>query len=93
MRVDRFGGEKGSFLSPASVPYSQRAIPPSNLNGDPSYPYNYRLYEVTQAFIVLSGPTAGWFGQPGQGTQYHTYQNVTTLISGNFLKHVNTTTS
>jgi len=96
MRLDRFGSEYGSFLSPVGAPYSQRALPPSNLDtpaGDPSYPYNYHVYEVTQAFNVLSGPIAGWFGQPGQGTQYQTYQNVMTLISGGFLNRVNTTAS
>jgi len=94
MRLDRFGSEYGAFLSPAGAPYSQRALPPSNLDSptsDPSYPYNYHVYEVVQAFDVLSGPIAAWFGQPGQGTQYQTYQNVMTLINGGYLKRVNTT--
>ncbi|KIM78525.1 hypothetical protein PILCRDRAFT_824429 [Piloderma croceum F 1598] len=92
MRLDRFGSEYGSFLSPAGAPYSQRALPPSNLDAPtsiPSYPYNYHVYEVVQQFTVLSGPIAGWFGQPGQGTQYQTYENVMTLISGGLLKRVN----
>jgi hypothetical protein len=62
MKLDRFGSEYGSFLSPAGAPYSQRALPPSNLDtpaADPSYPYNYHVYEVAQAFDVLSGPIAG----------------------------------
>lgn len=62
MRLDRFGSEYGSFLAPAGAPYSQRALPPSNLDtpaGNTSYPYNYHVYEVVQAFTVLSGPIAG----------------------------------
>ena len=62
MRLDRFGSEYGAFLSPAGAPYSQRALPPSNLDtptSDLSYPYNYHVYEVVQPFTVLSGPIAG----------------------------------
>ena len=62
MKLDRFGSEYGSFLSPAGAPYSQRALPPSNLDtptSDPSYPYNYHVYEVAKPFVVLSGPIAG----------------------------------
>ncbi|KAG5987978.1 hypothetical protein E4U54_004816, partial [Claviceps lovelessii] len=29
--IDRFGGEGGSYLSPAGMPYETRAIPPRNL--------------------------------------------------------------
>lgn len=30
--IDRFGKETGAFFSPASAPYMQRALPPSNLD-------------------------------------------------------------
>ena len=36
--IDRFGSEFGRFASPAGAPYTQRALPPSNLDtpqGDP----------------------------------------------------------
>jgi hypothetical protein len=36
--IDRFGSEYGSFVSPAGAPYMQRALPPSNLDTDPSDP-------------------------------------------------------
>ncbi|KAF7975342.1 hypothetical protein HWV62_9789 [Athelia sp. TMB] len=61
MRLDRFGSEYGSFVSPAGAPYIQRALPPSNLDTpptQPNYPYNYHVYEVTKQFDVLSGPIA-----------------------------------
>ncbi|EAA32845.1 hypothetical protein GE21DRAFT_5460 [Neurospora crassa] len=84
--VDRFGSEYGSFLAPAAAPYLQRSLPPSNLNGDAKFPWNYHVYSVIKPFAVLAGPIAPWFGQPGQGVQYQTYENVATLIADGYLK-------
>ncbi|KAG0372025.1 hypothetical protein BGX24_000841 [Mortierella sp. AD032] len=88
--LDRFGSEYGSFLSPAEAPYPQRAIPPSNLitPKDQPYPFNYRVYKVVKPFVVEAGPIAPYFGQPGAGTQYHTYSNIMTLIKDGFLERV-----
>jgi hypothetical protein len=36
-----------------------------------SYPFGYHVYRVLTPFNVTSGPIAAWFGQPGQGVQYH----------------------
>ncbi len=74
-RVDRFGGESGAFLSPLGTPYSQRALPPNNLNtfsGDRAHRCNYHAYEVTRPFEVDAGPIAAAFQQPGEGLQLHT---------------------
>lgn len=30
--VDRFGSEYGNFVSPKAAPYTQRALPPLNLD-------------------------------------------------------------
>jgi len=93
--VDRFGSEYGSFLAPYDSPYPQRSLPPSNLDTSasaPDYPYNYHVYNVTQAFVVASGPIAPWFGQPGEGTQFLTYSNIMTLVSGGFLARVDPST-
>lgn len=94
--VDRFGSEYGSYISAADAPYSQRALPPSNLDTSPSspdYPYNYHLYQIIQPLTVLGGPIAPWFGQPGLGTQFYTGSvgNVLTLIANGYLARVNTT--
>ncbi|CAK7212123.1 hypothetical protein SCUCBS95973_001335 [Sporothrix curviconia] len=92
--VDRFGSEYGSYASPAAAPFMQRALPPSSLDtpaGNPVYPYNYHLYRVTEAFEVMAGPIAPWFGQPGQGVQYMLSNNVLSLISGGFLERANLT--
>ncbi|KAK0746777.1 hypothetical protein B0T18DRAFT_466108 [Schizothecium vesticola] len=90
--LDRFGGEGGTFLSPAGAPFLQRALPPGNLGvreGDfPVFPYNYHVYRVTRPLLVRAGPIAPWFGQPGQGVQYETSENVTTLVAMDFLKRV-----
>ena len=43
---------------------------------------------MTKPFVVSSGPTASWFGQPGQGTQYQSTVNVLTLISNGNLERV-----
>ncbi|KAG0292094.1 hypothetical protein BGZ96_004545 [Linnemannia gamsii] len=89
--LDRFGSEFGSYLSPAEAPYPQRAIPPSNLDtlkDDSHYPYSYHVYKVVKAFDVEAGPIAGWFGQPGAGTQYHTFKNILTLIGDGVLVRI-----
>ncbi|KAK3324375.1 hypothetical protein B0T19DRAFT_402610 [Cercophora scortea] len=87
--IDRFGSEYGTYVSPAAAPYMQRALPPSNLDtpqDNPEFPYNYHVYRVVQPLVVLAGPIAPWFGQPGQGVQYMIYSNVMTLVNTGFLK-------
>ncbi|KAK4227467.1 hypothetical protein QBC38DRAFT_536530 [Podospora fimiseda] len=88
--IDRFGGEGGNFVAPAGAPYMQRSLPPSNLNtlegNDSRYLYNYRVYSVVKPLLVLSGPIAPWFGQPGAGVQYQLYQSVGALIADGYLK-------
>ncbi|EIM80409.1 uncharacterized protein STEHIDRAFT_68064, partial [Stereum hirsutum FP-91666 SS1] len=72
-KVDRFGSEYGTFLSPKGAPYVERALPPQNLDTSssaPEYPNGYHVYEVVKAFDVVQGPIAPWFGQPGGGSQY-----------------------
>ncbi|KAG0342982.1 hypothetical protein BG000_010875 [Podila horticola] len=89
--VDRFGSEFGTFLSPAEAPYPQRSIPPSNLDTPkdrPFYPFNYHVYKVVQPFVVEAGPIAPYFGQPGAGTQYHTFSSIMALIKDGYLERV-----
>ncbi|KAK3317994.1 hypothetical protein B0H66DRAFT_575033 [Apodospora peruviana] len=88
--VDRFGGEGGTFVSPAAAPYMQRALPPSNLNtpkNDPTFPYNYHVYRVIKPLLVEAGPIAPWFRQPGQGVQYSLSQNISMLLNQQYLQH------
>ncbi|KAF9377351.1 hypothetical protein CPB97_010265 [Podila verticillata] len=89
--VDRFGSENGTYLSPAEAPYQQRSLPPSSLDTPkekPFYPYNYHVYKVVKPFVVEAGPIAAYFGQPGAGTQYHTFYNIMTLLEKGYLERV-----
>ncbi|RSL48998.1 hypothetical protein CEP54_012635 [Fusarium duplospermum] len=79
MLVDRFGDAGGRYLSPASAPFSQRALHPGNLDTPPSFPEfpnNYRVYRVMKNITVIAGPIRPWFGQPGLGTQFFLGDNV-----------------
>lgn len=55
------------------------------LTRDCRYPYNYHVYRVVKPLLVLAGPIAPWFGQPGFGVQYVLYENVSTLIGTGYL--------
>ncbi|KAJ7117749.1 hypothetical protein C8R44DRAFT_832373 [Mycena epipterygia] len=88
MLVDCFGTLYETFISPAGTPFAMRSLPPSSLN-TPTYddivPFNYRVYKVKYPFVVTSGPTAAFFGQPGQGTVYRTRTSLDMLVRGGFL--------
>ncbi|KAH7326459.1 hypothetical protein B0I35DRAFT_422775 [Stachybotrys elegans] len=88
--VDRFGGEGGRFVSAADAPFSQRALPPSNLNTNastPNFPYDYHIYRVVKPLTVVGGPIRPWFGQPGLGTQFFTGStNINDLLTQGFLQ-------
>ncbi|KAJ4150213.1 hypothetical protein LMH87_010972 [Akanthomyces muscarius] len=89
--LDRFGSEYGTYVSAASAPFSQRSLPPSSLDTDPSnpdFPYGYHLYKVIRPFSVVGGPIAPWFGQPGLGAQFYTggVGNIMKLIADGFIE-------
>ncbi|KAI9242510.1 MAG: hypothetical protein BYD32DRAFT_362588, partial [Podila humilis] len=89
--VDRFGGENGTYLSPAEAPFPQRALPPLSLDTpttDKKYPFNYHVYIVIKPFVVLAGPIAPYYGQPGQGVQYHTNTSIINLVTDGILGRV-----
>ncbi|WP_433225770.1 TNT domain-containing protein [Microtetraspora malaysiensis] len=74
MKIDRFGGYSGAFLSPMGDLFIKRSLPPRNLNTnpqDPSHPCNYHAFRVLKSFRVDVGPAAPAFQQQGGGTQYH----------------------
>jgi Tuberculosis necrotizing toxin len=69
--VDRFGAESGKFLAPLGTPYTERALPPANLDGtNGAVDCDYHKYEVVKEFDVMAGRAEPWFGQTGMGTQY-----------------------
>jgi hypothetical protein len=78
--IDRFGSPFGAFLSPVGTLYTQRSLPPMNLdNVDVAFTCNYHEYHVVKSFVVESGPIAPAFGQLGYGRQY---QLVGSLVPG-----------
>jgi hypothetical protein len=81
-RIDRYGYEGGTFLSPEGTPDWMRSLAP----GTTSKPYN--VYQVVKPVEVQSGKAAPWFGQIGQGTQYELPMSVSEAIAKGHLKRV-----
>lgn len=77
--ISRYGGEGGSYASPAGTPFSARALPPSQEALGES------LYTVARPFDVDAGIAAWWQGGGG-GVQYRLPSSVTDLLEGGFLK-------
>ncbi|KAK4106988.1 hypothetical protein N656DRAFT_720967 [Canariomyces notabilis] len=48
--------------------------------------YNYKVYSVVKPLVVLAGPIAPWFGQPGAGVQYMLPRNISALIAEGVLR-------
>ncbi|KAL0958126.1 hypothetical protein HGRIS_000294 [Hohenbuehelia grisea] len=85
--LDRFGHEGGSYLAPGDTPYSQRALPPSNLSPikTPADIVYYK-YEVAKPLPALLGPAAPWFGQKDEGMQYKVAEKIADLVSKGYLR-------
>jgi hypothetical protein len=81
-RIDRYGYEGGTFVSPEGTPVEARSLAP----GTTSKPYN--VYEVDKPITVDSGTAAPWFGQPGGGTQYELPMSVGDAVDQGYLKKV-----
>lgn len=82
-RVDRYGSDYGTFLSPVGVPYEQRSLAP----GTELKPYS--VFEVMKPIEVKSGKIATWFNQPGGGIQYIVPDIIDELIDKGFLRRIN----
>lgn len=94
-RLDRFGSEDGTYLSPRSTPFAMRALPPQSMSimdGMETPALNYHEYVVEGELKVLEGPTAPCFGQPGRGRQYKTDLPVKELVKKGILRRVDETT-
>ena len=80
-RVDRYGYEGGTFVSPLGVPYTSRSLAP----GTDKKPYH--IYEVRNNINnVQSGLAAPWFGERGMGVQYELPDTVSNLKNRNDLE-------
>ncbi|OJJ42100.1 hypothetical protein ASPZODRAFT_20787 [Penicilliopsis zonata CBS 506.65] len=88
-KLDRFGSEFGTFMSPLGAPYIERSLPPQNLDtSDGRYPYNYHVYQITKAIPVQIGPIAPWYEQPGMGTQFVMPSRVIDLVNNGYLRRL-----
>lgn len=81
-RIDRYGHDGGTFLSPEGTPDWMRSLAP----GTTAKPYN--VYEVVNTIEVQSGKAAPWFNQVGGGTQYDLPMSVSDAIAKGHLRRV-----
>ncbi|PHV10105.1 TNT domain-containing protein [Chitinimonas sp. BJB300] len=83
-KIDRFGSDFGSFLSPTGTSYSARALRPGTLSAP------YSVFEVKSPLVVEAATIAPWFGEQGMGTQFRLLDNsrVKDLLSNEQLKEV-----
>ncbi len=82
VRVNRYGSEAGTFVSPQGVSFSMRALP------DASLARPFTTYVVEESIRVRSGLSAPWFGQEGLGIQYELSRPVKDLIQDGFLRRI-----
>jgi len=82
MRIDRYGHEGDSFVSPEGISYGARSLAP----GTELKPYN--VNEIVKPIDAMGGKIAPWFDQPGGGTQYKLFNTIQELLDGGFLRKV-----
>ena len=84
--VDRFGPEKGSFMSDPGSTFSERALGPADGIRE------YHKYKVLKPLPVIEGKIAPAFGKEGGGTQmlpnFDERVNVKWLIENNYLEEI-----
>lgn len=81
--IDRYGLERGTFVSPYGTPVPARSLAPGVADGP------YGVYRVVNPISVQAGTAAPWFGQPGLGTQYELPASVGDLRKSGQLERVN----
>lgn len=81
-RIDRYGYENGSYVSPQGTSYEMRALAP----GTEAKPYN--VYEVVKPIDALGGEIAPWFNQPGGGLQFKLGKTIQELLDGGYIRRV-----
>ncbi|WP_218618671.1 TNT domain-containing protein [Paenibacillus sp. P3E] len=81
-RIDRYGFESGSFVSPEYISYEMRSL----THGTYSKPYH--VYEVMKEIDALEGTIGPWFDETGEGIQFKLYTTIQELIDEGYLKEV-----
>lgn len=87
--ADAHASLAGSFVSAAGAPFSQHALPPSDLDTPldiPDYLDDYHMYEVMEPLTIVGGPiTIG-------GAQFYVGAtgNIRSLVANGYLKEIKT---
>ncbi|WP_442945451.1 TNT domain-containing protein [Oceanirhabdus sp. W0125-5] len=81
-RIDRYGFESGTFVSPEGISYGQRSLAP----GTDAKPYH--VYEIIKPVEGLSGKIAPWFDEVGGGIQHKLTMSIQELLDGGYIKEV-----
>jgi hypothetical protein len=81
-RIDRYGSEYGSYLSPEGTAYPNRGLPADNL----AKPYHQ--YEVVKPLPVRRGVVKDAFGEPGLGLQFRTNGRIKWYIQHGYLREI-----
>lgn len=81
-RFDRYGSERGRFVSPVNTPFPARGLP------DAAKQKPYHQYEVVKPISVRTGSVAPWGNSPGMGTQHLLDRPVSELVKGGYLREV-----
>ena len=82
-KIDRYGYDGGTFVSPQGTPYPMRALA-SGTNLKP-----YSVFEVVKPIDnVVTSTIASWFGELGLGTQHELPKSVQDLLDSGHLKRI-----
>ncbi len=81
-RIDRYGYDTGTFVSPEGIPYGMRAVAP----GTDLRPYS--VFEVVAPIEVKGGKIAPWFDEVGGGIQYVLPDTVENLLEAGILRRI-----
>ena len=81
-RFDRYGSERGRFVSPVNTPFSARGLP------DTAKAKPYHKYEVVKPITVRTGTVAPWGNSPGKGTQHLLDRSIADLVKSGHLREV-----
>ncbi|WP_199925644.1 TNT domain-containing protein [Paenibacillus bouchesdurhonensis] len=81
-KIDRYGYDTGTFVSPEGIPYEMRAVAP----GTDSRPYS--VFEVVTPLEVKGGEIAPWFDAVGGGIQYVLPDTVENLLEDGIIRRI-----
>ena len=78
--IDRYGNEKGRFVSPKGTSYNARSLRPGTSR------LSRKTYVVNKPLEVKAGTAAPAFNRPGGGIQYKLPYTVEELLAKEVLK-------